>query len=241
MKAEGFANATEMELRQKANECFDKLESRGSAERPALLIEAQFYIDEIERREQGRIASRGYRLEKIVLGLEIIVVILIGLELIDGERQFRVLDALAKSATVTATNMISLQKAQEDAVSTQKETLRTIQQVNTAMQDQLKLLSAEQKRQLSGAKVRTAQGEALATLVSEGISIRDRAAMDGTQEVVADWERWRTKVEDFLAKNLSSGDLQTFRSWNVPGEAPYSTIRNEIGALEAMAARGRGN
>ena len=89
MKAEGFANATEMELRQKANECFDKLESRGSAEKPALLIEAQFYMDEIERREQDRIASRGYRLEKIVLGLEVIVVILIGLELIDGGRQFK--------------------------------------------------------------------------------------------------------------------------------------------------------
>ena len=136
--------------------------------------------------------------------------------------------------------MSSLQKAQEESVSTQKETLRTIQQVNTAMQDQLRLLSAEQRRQLSGVKVRTGQGQVLAALVSEGISIRDRAAMDGTQGVVADWERWRTKVEDFLAKNLSSSDLQTFMSWNVPGEVLYSKIRNEIGALEAIAARGRG-
>ncbi len=147
MKTEDFANATEMELRQKANECFESLESSGSAERPALLIEAQFYIDEIERRKQDRVAARDYMLEKIVLGLEIIVVLLISLELIEGNKQFKVLDELARSASMTASSIRSLQKSQEDALIGQKKTLATIEQLNSTMQDQLNILSGNQKHQ----------------------------------------------------------------------------------------------
>jgi hypothetical protein len=148
MKAEEFAQATEAELRQKANECFAKLESHGSMEKPALLIEAQFYLDEIERRKQDKIARRDYRMEWVVIGLELIVIVLIGLELLDGNKQLAVLDHLNTSAGATAKTLTSLQRAQEDALITQKQTLHTMEQMSDAIRDQLRVLSSEQKRQL---------------------------------------------------------------------------------------------
>jgi hypothetical protein len=235
MKAEEFARATENELRQNANECFEKLNTRGSMEKPALLLEAQFYMDEIERRKQDKAAARSYRLEKFVVFLEVIVIILIAMELLDGNKQLGVLDSLKTSADATAKAMKSLQNAQEGALGTQEETLHTVEQMNAAMQNQLKLLSTEQKHRLEEAARRPAARKILATLISEGIAIRDRAARGETPEVAADWEKWRTKVEQFLAKTLDSADLRTFESWNPTGEPLYSRIRNEIGALEDIA------
>jgi hypothetical protein len=184
MKAEEFTKATEDELRQKANECFDKLSTHGSTEKPALLIEAQFYIDEIERRKQDKIAARDYRLEKVVIFLEVIVIILIGLELLDGNKQLTVLDSLNTSADATARAMKSVQKAQEDALGTQKETLHTIGQMNAAMQNQLELLSAEQRRQREAAARKPTARRTLAGLISEGVAIRDRAGQPETPDLL---------------------------------------------------------
>jgi hypothetical protein len=125
MKAEEFENAKEKDLRRKANECFEKLENSGSHEKPALLIEAQFYMDEIERRKQDTIARRD-------LILELVVIALIGLELYfgitGGNQQLCVLQKLDKSTGETATALRTL--AEE-----QKATLAAIEEVNRRMQD----------------------------------------------------------------------------------------------------------
>jgi hypothetical protein len=99
MKTEEFENATEKGLRSKANECFEKLNDSGSHERPALLLEAKFYLDEIERRKQDRVARRD-------LLLELIVIVLIGLELYfgiaGGNQQLAALQKLDVSTSHTA-------------------------------------------------------------------------------------------------------------------------------------------
>jgi len=146
MKTEDFDKATEMELREQANECFNRLQDSGSHEKPALLIEARFYMDEIERRKQDKVAKRDFRLELIAIGLEIVVILLICLELIDGGRQSVALDAVAKSASATATSINSLQKEQDDTLRIETETLHAIKQMSADLQNQRMRPSAGQRR-----------------------------------------------------------------------------------------------
>lgn len=134
MRAQEFEDATEAQLFQRANQCFERFDVSGSHERPALLIEAQLYLDEVERRKQGRIAKRDYVLEKLAILLEVVVIILIVLELIEGHSQSKALDALARSASETATSLESLQKEQERAIEIQADTLHSIEQMSHATQ-----------------------------------------------------------------------------------------------------------
>jgi hypothetical protein len=137
MTAEEFERATEMELLRRANQCLAKFDESGSHERPALLIEAQLYMDEIERRKQGKIAKRTYILEKLAILLEVIVIVLIVLELVEGRGQSKALDALAKSATATAASVESLQKEQDQATHIQTDMLHAIEQLHAANQPAL--------------------------------------------------------------------------------------------------------
>jgi hypothetical protein len=135
MKAEEFENATPRDLRRKANECFEMLENSGSHEKPALLIEAQFYLDEIEHRKQDKVAFRD-------LILELVVIFLIALELYfgitGGNQQLNVLKQLGASTGATASAMSSL--AEE-----QKALLAAIQEANTRTQAPANPSSAKQK------------------------------------------------------------------------------------------------
>jgi protein-disulfide isomerase len=58
VKVEEFEKTRKNELRQKANECFDKSETTGSLDKPGPLLEAKFYLDEIERRQQTSTTNR---------------------------------------------------------------------------------------------------------------------------------------------------------------------------------------
>jgi hypothetical protein len=64
------------------------------------------------------------------IGLEIIVILLIVLELVEGGKQSSALDAVANSARATAANIGSLQKEQEDTARIQTETLHAIEKLN---------------------------------------------------------------------------------------------------------------
>jgi hypothetical protein len=136
MKTEEFENATEKNLRLKANECFERLAESGTHERPALLLEAKFYLDEIEHRKQDKVASRDFKMELLAIGLEIIVILLIGLELVDGSQQSKALEATAQSASATAASVSSLQKEQEDTIRIQTEMLHAIEHLNTNAEGQ---------------------------------------------------------------------------------------------------------
>lgn len=113
MNIEEFEKATEKDLRRKANECFDKLKDSGSQEWPALLLSARFFLDEIERREHDRVAKRD-------LFLELVVILLIGLELYfgftGGNAQLGVLQKLNTNASQTTTAVRELAEEQRTAL-----------------------------------------------------------------------------------------------------------------------------
>ena len=77
MTVEEFEKATEKELRTKANECLVRAAGTGFLDRPGLLLEAKFYLDEIKQREDNKIVRRDLRLELVIIAL-------IGLELLLG-------------------------------------------------------------------------------------------------------------------------------------------------------------
>ncbi len=139
MNTADFEKATEIELRRKANECLNRLDDSGSHEKPSLLIEAQFYIGEIERRKQDKIANRD-------LFLELVVIVLIALELYfgitGGNQQLGVLQKLDTSSGETAAALGTL--AEE-----QKAMRATIEEVNRRVQDRPKPPAETQKLPLA--------------------------------------------------------------------------------------------
>lgn len=76
MTLEEFENASEQELRQRANDCFARSVNAGTGDKPYLYLEAQFYINEIQRRqhegergEDTRIANRDFWLDVFIIVL----------------------------------------------------------------------------------------------------------------------------------------------------------------------------
>lgn len=111
MTFEEFEKAKPEELKQTAKSCFDMLgASSGSWDRKAVkLIEAQFYLSEIDRRnaeierqEDRRIASRSHRMELIIIALiigEIVIGIFgIWLGFREGKEQAVILERIEKAA-----------------------------------------------------------------------------------------------------------------------------------------------
>jgi hypothetical protein len=135
MNTEEFEKATEKDLRRKANDCFDKLKDSGSQEWPALLMAARFYLDEIERREHDSVARRD-------LMLELVVIVLIGLELYfgiaGGNAQMEALQNLNASTGQTAIAMKALAERQNAA-------LEAIQQREKETQEQSSKTTGNQK------------------------------------------------------------------------------------------------
>lgn len=135
MNTQEFEQATEKDLRRKANECFDKIKDSGSHEHPALLLQAQFYLAEIERRGHDWVATRD-------LWLEIVVIVLIGLELYfgitGGNAEIAALQKLTASASQTATAMTTL-------ANDQNATLNAIKQLDERTPEQNRPAAEKQK------------------------------------------------------------------------------------------------
>jgi hypothetical protein len=72
VKLEDFENLTDLELRQKAMECFEGADSMQTLVGSTLLREAKFYLDEIERRNDAFRSRRDFWLEIIIISLIII-------------------------------------------------------------------------------------------------------------------------------------------------------------------------
>ncbi len=112
MRVEEFGRLSRNQLRTKANECFHKAETAGTNDRPGLLLEAQFYLRELEHRVDSWTSIRDFI-------LEIVVIFLIGWEIHMGYRQEnqqsqnfkdqqQVLTNLQKSSAATAAILASL-------------------------------------------------------------------------------------------------------------------------------------
>ena len=109
---EQFDKAKRSELRNLAKECFEKSQEEPifSERKVSLLLEAQFYMTEMDRREGGRIALRD-------LLLEIVVILLIG-----GEIWLAIKQGREQGAFMSKQNGIltSLQQSTSDTASTLK-------------------------------------------------------------------------------------------------------------------------
>jgi hypothetical protein len=108
MTFEEFEKAGSKQLRAWAKGCFDRAKDNNTGEgtRIPLLLEAQFYMAERDRRHDNFIAWRD-------LILEVIVIFLIGWEIVVGGKQERVLQNLQSSSSATASTLSALQQTTE--------------------------------------------------------------------------------------------------------------------------------
>jgi hypothetical protein len=77
MTFEEFEIATNQDLTGETKRCFDRYNNSttGSSDKPAWLLEAQFYMQELGRREDSRVARRDF-------WMEVAVIFLIGVEIV---------------------------------------------------------------------------------------------------------------------------------------------------------------
>jgi hypothetical protein len=96
MEFEEFEKAKLRDLKREAKERFTEYKDprTGELDRPALLLEAQFYMNEMDRRHDNWIAWRDFILEVIVIGL-------IGMEILLGDQQTKILQNLSTSSSAT--------------------------------------------------------------------------------------------------------------------------------------------
>jgi hypothetical protein len=159
MTFEEFEKAKDHDLKRETKNCFDRFNdpNLGSLDKPAILLEAQFYMQELGRREDSRIASRDFLLEGGVIFLIFIEIMLsiygVKLALKQGTDEDRLMDKqnailtnLQNSTADTAAAMkglAAITKAMSDATSASSKTLTslrsTTETMNKGVQNQLSL------------------------------------------------------------------------------------------------------
>jgi hypothetical protein len=152
MNIDELSKMTERQLHARANAHLEHLDdgSKSEIEKEHHVSQAQFYLAEIERREQARertasakIARRDYKLELWVIGLIGAELVLAILGLIFGwveeKKHIVVLNNLNQSSAATAATLTAVRQAQEASLDTQKHTLDNIVAVNNALQDEMDL------------------------------------------------------------------------------------------------------
>jgi hypothetical protein len=94
----------------------------------------------------------------IAVLLEVVVIVMIGVEIKEGHDQGAVLDALNASASATATTLQGLESTQQDSAATlghmndsMRQQARTTESMNGVLQQQLAVVSSEQKARLEQA------------------------------------------------------------------------------------------
>ena len=140
MTFEGFLVANEAELIAETKKCFDRYNDAnlGGLDRPALISEAQFYLQEVGRREDSKIARRDYRMELgviVLIGLEILLAIY-GLHL--GSRQANDQDALMTKQMAV---LNQLNTNMQTTAQTLQTSLTTMQSMNDRLASELGRMS----------------------------------------------------------------------------------------------------
>jgi hypothetical protein len=114
---------------------------------------AQFYLAEIERREQQKERVESARVARRDFWMEIAVIALIGIEIVialiglfwgasEASKQITALNSLNQSTSATAGNISRLTEVQTELTTAQKNTLN-------ALHDQLEILRQQQKQRLA--------------------------------------------------------------------------------------------
>jgi hypothetical protein len=112
MTLEEFENATDIELRARANNCFTQAASAGTGDKPYLYAEAQFYIGEIERRKQGTANSISFWMELLVI---VLIIGEIWVTIHEGKEQA----SLTAAQTPILQNLQSSTKSTADSLAAQ--------------------------------------------------------------------------------------------------------------------------
>jgi hypothetical protein len=99
MRTEDFKKKTEDQLRDMADDCFGRLETVDVSERAGLLLQAQLYVNEIDKRYDAKIVRRDLILELVIIAL-ILGELIVGV--VEGKSQAKILGDLQKSAATTA-------------------------------------------------------------------------------------------------------------------------------------------
>src|SRR5205823_5980029 len=107
-----------------------------------LLLQGQFYLNELTRRQQERHARRERRHERrliyIELGLTIIITVMIAYEIFQGTRQATVMERMVESSLNQIKLMGSLLDKQQASLDTQQQSLNTITKMNDAVEAQVR-------------------------------------------------------------------------------------------------------
>jgi hypothetical protein len=85
-------------LRQRANQLFEDASEAGELVRTALLTEARFYLDEIDRRDDRFRSRRDFWMEVAVITLIVIEIAFSFIAFREGKEQFAVLNNLEASS-----------------------------------------------------------------------------------------------------------------------------------------------
>src|SRR5271156_5404175 len=138
MVLEDLEKTSKKELTQKAKELFAEMKTCGHEQRPALLLEAQSYLQERDRRHDSWISLRD-------LLLELVVIALIGWEVHEGNKQYDLLKTMNSNAAATVAAMQKsveamgkLQQAQDDSLKTSNASLLANKQIADTLSNQLR-------------------------------------------------------------------------------------------------------
>jgi hypothetical protein len=125
MRFEEFEKAKLKHLRREAKSCFSRYQdpNTGGLDKPALLLEAQLYMNEMDRRHGSYIAWRA-------LALEMIVIALIGWEIVMGYRAERL------QTTNFDAEQVVFENLQQSSAAT-AQTLSSEQSIMQSMNDRL--------------------------------------------------------------------------------------------------------
>jgi hypothetical protein len=189
MRVEDFQKLSDAEIRQRANDCLAIVDDpRALLLHAPKLLEAQIYMDELRRRDGETVAVRDERMAKRSYILEIVVIILIGLEIVIGvggiifgvieaNRQAQIfttqgflLDTINANTAKTVDAIGKLQKAQDDSLQNSKNTLQANRTMVGTLTTQLSILKGEQDARIE-AQNRHAQLE-LNTGTWDGVGFR---------------------------------------------------------------------
>jgi hypothetical protein len=174
MRVKEFKEMSDTELLQMADDCFANMPVRGSQEHPGLLLQAQFYMNEVDRRNESKISRRDFRMELTVIALILLEVIIgiggIVFGIVEGNKQVEILNRMNASTAATATATQGVNTASQDQATKlknlsdeQTKSLDSLREMNdklqssvkqttdmaVAMQEQLKILKEEQANRLA--------------------------------------------------------------------------------------------
>jgi hypothetical protein len=169
MRVADLLQKTEAEYLQLAEERFVAMDTAGHEQRPALLLEAQLYMNQAARLNDSLVADRDFKLAKQSHKLEVWVIVLISFEIVlslfglwwgimEGNKQLDVLSKLNTSADATAHASGVQAEALPKLIEEQKKSLSSLADMNeklqgsvretaamsVAMRKQLKILQDEQ-------------------------------------------------------------------------------------------------